>query len=333
MNMEKRDESNPGSESDEGNELAISGVVEQNENNGSCSIVPLKDVVSQDNEAMLSSSGVAHHLILKEKAKADGDEEHSASTHIGLSEEPSKSISTGILAKQEVQKGIIYLSRIPPGLEPNALRSLLTPVGSVKRMWLRPENGMDGKNVQVSGGEVKKDDEKRRRWRKSVFRDGWVEFASRREAKRAVSLLNGQPMVGAKRRGRYADDLWAMRLLPGFTWDDLRREMVGSARERVLQVREEVASARRERAWVESRTALRKRIDKRRGKSSTADPPKPVRHIRQKAAIRAKIVDDEKRAAESALRVDKEVESGVARKLDEDLIAKLFKRKNTSPSS
>lgn len=268
---------------------------------------------------------------IEEEEREASDNDNKTTEEIkNTSSEKTDSVEVDAVEKRKTPKtGVIYLSRIPPGMERNKLRALLRPVCRTGRIWLRPEGGSGGAYGNSShdrtgnarrSGEDGMDGETRQRRRQVAYRDGWVEFPSRRDAKRAVELLNGQPMAGAKRRGAFANDLWVMRLLRGFTWDDLRQEMLGSERERVLKVREEVASARRERTWVESRVALRKRIDKYR-KNTT---PQPVRHFRQKSVLQD---DDERRAVQAAQRVDQELESGIAKKLDDVLVGKLFKKR------
>lgn len=238
--------------------------------------------------------------------------------------------------------GVIYLSRVPPGLELTALRSLLSRVGRVGRVWLRPIDGpsRDVNAMGVSGGGVRK------RRRNTAFRDGWVEFLRRADARRAVALLNGQSMCGAKKRGKWSNDLWAMKYLRGFTWDDLSREIFGSRRERQLKVREQVAAARRERAWVEGRFDLSKRLqrmDKRSietesgGDSGAADADgksdvtkqdlRIIRRFRQKKALLED--DDDRKARKSAATVDREMESGVGKAIDRELLGKLFKSTNS----
>lgn len=238
--------------------------------------------------------------------------------------------------------GVIYLSRVPPGLELTALRSLLSRVGRVGRVWLRPIDGpsRDVNAMGVGGGGVRK------RRRHTAFRDGWVEFLRRADARRAVALLNGQPMCGAKKRGKWSNDLWAIKYLRGFTWDDLSREVFGSRRERQLKVREQVAAARRERAWVEGRFDLSKRLQ-RMGKRSietgsgddsgvanaesksdvTEQGLRVIRRFRQKKALLED--DDDRKARKSAATVDREMESGVGKAIDRELLGKLFRSSNS----
>lgn len=237
--------------------------------------------------------------------------------------------------------GVIYLSRVPPGIEMTALRALLSRMGRVGRMWLRPFGGTGTSDNNSPAGAQQW---LRKRRRQTAFKDGWVEFLRREDALQAVTFLNGQPMRGAKKRGKFADDLWAIKFLPAFTWDDLSREVFGSRRERVLKVREQVAAARRERAWVEGRFDLSKRLQKgiKRSRELSSDEgeesknavpvpgSKVLRRFRQKKPIAED--DDERKARKSAVAVTREIETGVGRPIDKELLGKLFKKQKVGSS-
>jgi hypothetical protein len=238
-------------------------------------------------------------------------------------------------ATTKTKRGIVYLSRVPPGLDVGIVRSILGRVGPLDRVWLRAEGKEFVAARRSLGGR-----------RRAGYTDGWVEFLRTADADSAVELLNGQPMTGATRRGRFQNDLWCLRLLPGFNWDDLVNEACGPKRERVLRVKSEVAAARRERAFVEQRAALAKSIEnsEERQKTSALAPllddemeaneaekeeerrvpveKRLVRRYRQKRALDDETYgDDERRALR---RLERE-EAGDGSAINDDLIAKLFK--------
>lgn len=153
--------------------------------------------------------------------------------------------------KVKGKQGVVYMSRVPPGLDVGIVRSILGRVGPLGRVWLRAEEKETVAARRSLGGR-----------RRAGFTDAWVEFLRIADAESAVELLNGQPMTGATRRGRFENDLWCLRLLPDFKWDDLVDEACGTRRERVLRVKSEVAASRRERSFVEQRAALAKRIER-----------------------------------------------------------------------
>ena len=60
--------------------------------------------------------------------------------------------------------GVIYISRIPPFMKPSTLRHLLTPYGTILRLFLTPEPSPAYTKRVKSGGNKKRS-----------FIDGWVE--------------------------------------------------------------------------------------------------------------------------------------------------------------
>lgn len=235
------------------------------------------------------------------------------------------------------ESAVVYLSRVPPGLDVGAARALLSRTGTLGRVWLRAEDaGAVAARRQLGGR------------RRGGFSDGWVEYTCRRDAKNAVALLNGQPMAGAKRGGRWKNDLWNLRLLPrGYSWDDLVEETCGSKRERVLRVKAAVAASRREKAFVEERAELAKRIAaKEKGleeaESDGEDHEMPrkgvekriVRRFRQREAVADMDYEDdvdERRAREAARRLENDEGEGPHKKakVDTDLVAMLFGKKGS----
>lgn len=216
--------------------------------------------------------------------------------------------------RKKAKSGVVYISRIPPGMDVGALRALVGRVGQLGRVWLRAESAEARAERRALGSSR----------RRGEFMDGWVEFVKRGDAKRAVELLNGQAMCGATRRGRWADDLWCMRFLKDYTWGDLVEETCGGGRERTLKVKAEVAAARRERNFVEERVAMARKMGKKEGEREG------VRRFRQKRVIREREWEedmDERKAREAMQRVDEEMESGKGREVDAELMGMLFKKR------
>lgn len=60
--------------------------------------------------------------------------------------------------------------------------------------------------------------------KKTKFTEGWVEFLSKRVAKRVARGLNNTP-VGRKKRSYYHDDLWNLKYLPKFRWTHLAEKI------------------------------------------------------------------------------------------------------------
>lgn len=77
------------------------------------------------------------------------------------------------------KSGVVYLSRVPPYMNPHKLRSLLEPYGKINRLFLAPEDPTARSRRIKSGGNKKR-----------FFTEGWVEFVRKKDAKKACELLN-----------------------------------------------------------------------------------------------------------------------------------------------
>jgi ESF2/ABP1 family protein len=117
---------------------------------------------------------------------------------------------------KEKKPGVIYLSSLPSYLRPSALRNLLTQRGfaPIKRLFLTPAS-------KASSHHSKKNS-------RQLYTEGWIEFESKKVARRCAETLNATA-VGGKKGGFYRDDLWNMKYLRGMGWDEL---MAGVREER-----------------------------------------------------------------------------------------------------
>jgi len=77
------------------------------------------------------------------------------------------------------KSGVVYISRIPPYMNPAKLRSLLEPYGKINRLFLAPEDPAARTRRIKNGGNKKRS-----------FTEGWVEFVRKKDAKKACELLN-----------------------------------------------------------------------------------------------------------------------------------------------
>jgi len=132
--------------------------------------------------------------------------------------------------KENDRRGVIYISRIPPFMQPVKLRHLLSQYGEICRIYLTP----DEKSKR------KKTAKKARK-----FVDGWVEFADKKTAKRVAKALNCQ-QIGGKRRSRYYDETWNMKYLKGFKWASLSEKIVHDRITREQRIRREMVQANKE---------------------------------------------------------------------------------------
>ncbi|KAI1502377.1 Pre-rRNA-processing protein ESF2 [Biscogniauxia marginata] len=132
------------------------------------------------------------------------------------------------------RSGVIYLSRIPPFMKPTKLRSLLEPYGKINRIFCSPEDPQARSRRIRQGGN-----------KKQSYVEGWVEFCSKKDAKAAVELLNGHT-IGGKKSSYYRDDIWALKYLKGFKWNNLTEQIASEAAERASRMRAEISKSTRE---------------------------------------------------------------------------------------
>ncbi|MCJ1427355.1 RNA-binding ATPase activator esf2 [Sticta canariensis] len=170
-----------------------------------------------------------------------------------LKSKRSKPLSTA--SHRAHKPGVVYLSRIPPFMRPPTLRRLLSLHGTILRIFLTPEPHSTYLARRSMGGNKKRS-----------FIDGWVEFSRRKDARVCAEAINAQTIGG---RGWYGDDLWNVRYLKGFTWDDLMAGVRREEREREERVRVGLSREGRERAGF-LRGVERGKIEERRKEKSKA---------------------------------------------------------------
>lgn len=216
--------------------------------------------------------------------------------------------------KDHARRGVVYLGTIPPFMKPTKLRQLLNEYGETDRMYLAPEDpAIRAKRKKFGGNTGKK------------FVEGWVEFRNKKHAKKAAEMLHGRE-VGGKRRSAHYYDLWNIRYLPKFKWDNLTEEMEYQKALREKKIQLELSVAKKERDFyiekmdqAKALEAMKERRAKRRAAEGAVDDEteeealerykrekeaedkeekkRIMRTFRQKAATHPDFVDDSKELA------------------------------------
>lgn len=75
-------------------------------------------------------------------------------------------------------RGVIYVSRVPPFMKPNKMRNIFEEYGEVTRLYLAEESAEVKKKRKDAGGNGSKQ-----------FHEGWVEYADKKIAKQVKSHL------------------------------------------------------------------------------------------------------------------------------------------------
>lgn len=106
------------------------------------------------------------------------------------------------------------MSRIPPYMNADYLRKLLTKRFKIGRIYLEAEPEYVTNTRKKMGGN-----------RKTSYIEGWIEFDRKKDAKIAALALNGQLFGGKKRHNDYHDDIWCIKYLAGFKWFHLTEKL------------------------------------------------------------------------------------------------------------
>jgi len=97
--------------------------------------------------------------------------------------------------------------------------------------------------------------------KKVSFTEGWVEFDDKNAAKSVSTSLNSRPIGGKKRHNFYHDDIWVMRYLPKFTWNDLTEHRVYQRQMNQKRLQVSIAKQKKEDEFFLSSVAKKKVID------------------------------------------------------------------------
>lgn len=192
------------------------------------------------------------------------------------------------------KRGVCYLSRIPPRMDPLKLRQILSQYGEIERIWLTPEDPAAHVHRKKAGG-----------FRGQGFTEGWVEFTNKSIAKRVAAMLNGE-QIGGKKKSSFYYDLWNIKYLSKFKWDHLTEEIAYKNATREQKLALELSLAKKERDFylkkVDQSHALshiderlkKKRKNQQMGSSETQGDEQVAKVIRQFPQIKPVKDDAEK---------------------------------------
>lgn len=191
------------------------------------------------------------------------------------------------------KRGVVYMSRVPPRMNPAKVKHLLGGFGcEVTRVYLVEEDATIRKRRRKvgKGGAAKR------------YVEGWIEFGKKRVAKHVAASLNNTEISNQKRNVHYGD-LWNLKYLNKFKWEHLTERVAYERRVREQKLRVELFHARRENAayaqLVETGAKLDK-IEARKRKRGETDGVESEQQ-RRKGPRQIKPVDSADKAAKGAL--------------------------------
>lgn len=150
------------------------------------------------------------------------------------------------------KKGVVYLSRVPPYMNPANLRKLFeAKFEGVERIYMETEKEHVRKNRTKTGGN-----------RKMKYTEAWVEFAEKKVAKVCDLMLNNQQIGGKKRHNMFYDDIWNVKYLSKFQWSHLTEKLSYDQKMREQRLKTETSQAKKEMQFYEEKRALSQKLKK-----------------------------------------------------------------------
>ena len=180
------------------------------------------------------------------------------------------------------KRGVVYIARVPPRMGPTKAKQLLGQFGTITRIYLEEEDKAARKRRQRASGTSSG----------KRYIEGWVEYESKKVAKRVAQALNNTPITNHKRSVHY-DDLWALKYLSNFQWSHLTEKVAYERRMREQKLKIEMMKARKEnQAYSELVEAgkIMDRIEAKRRKREEKDSSKENSSVKKQ-----KISKDEKK--------------------------------------
>ncbi|WVQ77931.1 hypothetical protein IAT38_000011 [Cryptococcus sp. DSM 104549] len=199
------------------------------------------------------------------------DEDISASDNLGA---PSSSTSKragaseGSAAPKKKKKvkskaptpGIVYISRLPPGMTPQKVRHLMGRWGDIGKVYAQPRDAPTGYNPNASS-------QKKKKHVSANFGEAWVEFLDKSVAKTVASMLNAQ-VIGGKKGDKWRDDIWTMKYLSGFKWEMLGEQVAYERQAHQSRLRAEIGKAKTEQNEYLKNVELARVLEKRKAKKA-----------------------------------------------------------------
>ncbi|RPB29401.1 hypothetical protein L211DRAFT_832104 [Terfezia boudieri ATCC MYA-4762] len=169
----------------------------------------------------------------EEEVEEEGGEEEEEEEHPTSLQPltPSQLAASRLATKNS---GVVYISRVPPFMRPQKVKSLLSRFGSINRIFLSPEDPTSHSRRVKFGGN-----------KKTLYEEGWVEFTDKKVAKLVAETLNAT-IIGGKKGSYYHDDVWNIKYLPKFKWHHLTAQIAHENAARQSRLRAEIAQAHRE---------------------------------------------------------------------------------------
>ncbi|ORX39633.1 hypothetical protein BD324DRAFT_648271 [Kockovaella imperatae] len=206
-----------------------------------------EDVVESDGEDVISSN--------REAGPSDAHPDQPGISRPSSSKSKKKS--------KRPTPGIVYISRLPPGMTPQKVRHLMAKWGDVGKVYAQRKDA-------VTGYDPHHNEKKKKTHVQANFSEAWVEFLDKAVAKTVAKMLNAQ-VIGGKKGDRWRDDIWTMRYLSGFKWEMLGEQVAYEKQAHQARLRNEIARSKSEQSEYLKNVELARVLNKRKAKTSQAN--------------------------------------------------------------
>ena len=139
------------------------------------------------------------------------------------------------------------------------------------------------------------------------YEEGWIEFKSKRDAKKVALTLNNTVIIDKNRKFR--DYIWNIKYLPRFKWAHLGERLAYERAVRREKIRTEISQAKRETDIYGFNVALSKRLQRNKErrkmyKEKKKEEKKKVEGVIEGNGAVKRLTDDEILAKKTDFQVD-----------------------------
>lgn len=183
----------------------------------------------------------------------------------------SKIVIPNAAIKKPRKKGILYISSIPRYMNVAIMREMFSKYGTVGRIFLQPDIKKCIFTISIYlyliylifyPFPVKdKPESKKRKTR--FFTEGWLEFESKRTAKKVAEFLNNRP-ISNKKGNRFYDMLWTIKYLPRFKWINLSERLAYEKAVYKQKLRTEISQAKKEAQFFQNNLDLSEMLKRKK---------------------------------------------------------------------
>ncbi|CAD6585513.1 MAG: RNA-binding ATPase activator esf2 [Tremellales sp. Tagirdzhanova-0007] len=164
--------------------------------------------------------------------------------------------------RSTLTSGIVYISRVPPGMTPQKIRHLMERWGEVGKVYAQRRDAPTDSSS--------KPDKVRLKHAAANYTEAWVEFLDKSVAKMVALMLNAE-VIGGRKGNRWRDDIWTMKYLSGFKWEMLGEQVAYERQAHQSRLRTEIARSRNEQGEYLRNVELARVLEKRKVKKAAAD--------------------------------------------------------------